>query len=414
MTVTTELTALEGSSAVVQSGRPVYRWVILLFAWACYLMSSVDRFAWSSLSLQAQPELGLPLAQLATFVTAYFAGYVASNCISGVMTDRLGPRLCLGAAVIGTGIFTVGFGFTHSYWAGLALQCGMGFATGADYAACIKIVAGWFEREERGRALGIWFTATSLGVVTANSLALPLASVLNWRGAYIGLGAVTISVGLLSLAFLRDGPSCTERKTEPLRIRALLRNRNLVLVSMAGFCALWGTWGFVFSANALMVKGAGMTQAAAAAVVATFGVGGFIAKPLIGAISDWLGARRKWPAIACLAGFVTMLIVFALIRNESWFFVAGPLLGVAAFVYSPMLAALVAEAVPRDSTGTASGLSNALWQLAGVVVPVAVGYAFSQSQSFTVPFVVLALGPFLGILCLLAVKEKAPSSRQDV
>jgi sugar phosphate permease len=183
---------------------------------------------------------------------------------------------------------------------------------------------------------------------------------------------------------------------------------------MAGFCALWGTWGFVFSANALMVKGAGMTQAAAAAVVATFGVGGFIAKPLIGAISDWLGARRKWPAIACLAGFVTMLIVFALIRNESWFFVAGPLLGVAAFVYSPMLAALVAEAVPRDSTGTASGLSNALWQLAGVVVPVAVGYAFSQSQSFTVPFVVLALGPFLGILCLLAVKEKAPSSRQDV
>ena len=92
MTVTTELTALEGSPAVVQSGRPVYRWVILLFAWACYLMSSVDRFAWSSLSLQAQPELGLPLAQLATFVTAYFAGYVASNCISGVMTDRLGPH----------------------------------------------------------------------------------------------------------------------------------------------------------------------------------------------------------------------------------------------------------------------------------------------------------------------------------
>jgi len=41
MTVTTELTALEGSPAVVQSGRPVYRWVILLFAWACYLMSSV-------------------------------------------------------------------------------------------------------------------------------------------------------------------------------------------------------------------------------------------------------------------------------------------------------------------------------------------------------------------------------------
>jgi len=195
--------------------------------------------------LQAQPELGLPLAQLATFVTAYFAGYVASNCISGVMTDR-------SAHVYAWAQPSLALAFLR--WAsdlriltgGSALQCGMGFATGADYAACIKIVAGWFEREERGRALGIWFTATSLGVVTANSLALPLASVLNWRGAYIGLGAVTISVGLLSLAFF-----ATDRvygaETEPLRIRALLRNRNLVLVSMAGFCALWGTWGFVFS-----------------------------------------------------------------------------------------------------------------------------------------------------------------------
>ena len=106
-----------------------------------------------------------------------------------------------------------------------------------------------------------------------------------------------------------------------------------------------------------------------------------------------------------LAGFVAMLLVFATIRGEVGFFIAGPLLGVTAFIYSPMLAAMVAEAVPRESTGTASGLSNALWQLGGVLVPVTVGYAFSLTQSFTVSFAVLALGPLLGILCLLGVKE---------
>ncbi len=375
MTTALELTGVVGDSAVVQSARPAKRWLILLLAWLCYLMSSVDRFAWSSLSLRAQAELGFPLAQLATFVTAYFVGYVASNCISGMLTDRLGPRLALSAAVIGTGVFTMAFGFTHSYWGGLAMQCAMGLATGADYAACIKIVAAWFEREERGRALGIWFTATSLGVVIANSLALPLANVLGWRGAYVGLGATTIGTGLLGLAFLRDAPSHAEQKSEPPRIIALLRNRNLVLVSIAGFGALWGTWGFTFSANALMVKG---------------------------------------PAIMCLTGFVAMLLVFATIRSEAWFFVVGPMLGVAAFAYSPLMAAMVAEAVRGDSTGTASGLSNALWQLGGVVVPVAIGYAFGLTQSFTVPFFVLALGPLLGIVCLVAVKEPKPILRQSV
>jgi len=306
---------------------------------------------------------------------------------------------------MGTGIFTAAFGITPTYWVGLALQFGMGFTTGADYAACIKIVTAWFPRELRGRALGLWFTSTSLGVVAANSAALALARNWGWRGSYEGLGALTVAVGIVGVFLLRDGPKDVEQRPQAAPIRALLQNRNLILVSLAGFGALWGTWGFAFSSNALMVKGAGMSQETAAAIVATFGIGGFFAKPLVGLASDWLGGRRKWPAIVSLAGFVIMLLTFGSIRSPWAFFVAGPLLGVTAFVYSPLLAAMVAESVPRASTGTASGFSNALWQLGGVLVPVTVGYAFSQTQSFTISFTVLAVGPLLGLLCLLGVRE---------
>jgi sugar phosphate permease len=401
--MSTDLTRAAEVTAVSFS----YRWLILLLAWACYLMSSVDRFAWGALSLLAREELKLTLPQVGMLVTAYFVGYLVSNCIGGVLTDRFGARLTLSAAVIGTGLFTAGFGLCNSYWLGLALQFAMGLATGADYAGCIKIVTAWFERRQRGRAMGLWFTSTSLGVIIANSAVLALARVLDWRAAYLCLGIVTVAMGAVALVFLRDGSDESKQRKPPLRILALLRNRDLMLVSFAGFGALWATWGFTFSANTLMVQGAGISQAVAGAVVATFGVGGLIAKPLIGFVSDWLGGRRKWLAILCLAGLIAMLLVFASIRSATGFFLAGPLLGVMAFVYSPLLAAMVAESVSRDSTGTASGLSNAFWQLGGVLVPVTVGYVFSQTHSFTVPFVVLALGPLLSILCLIPVRESA-------
>jgi len=411
--MSSDMTRAADASSVPFSGAETessYRWLILFLAWACYLMSSVDRFAWGALSLLSLEELKLTLPQAGTFVTAYFVGYLVSNCIGGVLTDRFGPRLTLSAAVISTGLFAAGFGLHNSYWVGLTLQCAMGMATGADYAACIKIVTVWFERQQRGRALGLWFTSTSLGVIVANSAVLAVAKVLDWRDAYVCLGIATVVIGVLGLVLLRDRPNGSKQEKEPLRILALLRNRNLMLVSVAGFGALWGTWGFAFSANTLMVKGAGISQATAAGVVATFGVGGLVAKPLIGFISDWLGGRRKWLAIATLAGFVAMLLVFASIRSETGFFLAGPLLGVTAFIYSPMLAAMVAETVSRNSAGTASGLSNAFWQLGGVLVPVTVGYVFSQTHSFSLPFGVLALGPLLGILCLLPVKESGSRS----
>lgn len=385
--------------------RPRYRWTILAVAWACYLVSSVDRFAWGALSLLAQDDLKLTLPQVGTFVTAYFTGYLLSNCVSGALADRIGPRLALSGAVLGAGLCTAAFGLTRSYGVGLALQFGMGFATGADYAACIKMVTAWFEREERGLALGLWFTSTSLGVVLANSAAVALAATAGWRGAYAALGLLTALIAVVGFILLADRTVWDDKKKETTSITTLLRNRDLLLISFAGFGALWGTWGFAFSANALMVKGAGLTAATAASVVATFGVGGFIAKPLIGIISDWLGARRKWPAIVTLIGFVAILLIFPIIRSEWAFFVAGPLLGVTAFIYSPLMAAMVAETAPRDSTGAASGLSNALWQLGGVIVPVTVAFAFSRTQSFAASFIVLAAGPLLGILCLLPVRE---------
>jgi len=87
MTTALELTGVVGDSAVVQSARPAKRWLILLLAWLLLFDEFGRPVRLEQPVIASTGELGFPLAQLATFVTAYFVGYVASNCISGMLTD---------------------------------------------------------------------------------------------------------------------------------------------------------------------------------------------------------------------------------------------------------------------------------------------------------------------------------------
>ncbi len=385
-----------------------YRWVIMGTAWAAYVISIMDRQAWSNVAASVGGGFGLPVAALGVFVTAFLAGYVVSNAAGGVVADWIGPRRLISFALIPMGVFTFLFGGAKSVTAGIAIQLCMGLLAGADYAAGLKLVLSWFRRTDRGLATGIFMTATSFGVVFANAVVPTLMEAIGWQDVYRVLGGFTALAGVACFALLRDAPAGSDLPTG-IRpdIRVLLRDRNLVLLSLAGFGALWGTWGFAFWANALMVRGHGVSVVDAGLVVASFGVGAIVAKPVIGFISDRLGGRRKLPALVCLVLFVATLLLFGQMTTLGGFRLVAPVLGVAAFVYSPMLNVMVAETAGRALAGSALGISNAIGQLGSTIVPLAVGAVYGGTGSFSAAIWALAVGPALAVLLLLPVQDTA-------
>jgi sugar phosphate permease len=383
-----------------------YRWVILFIAWIAFLLTFIDRLAWANVAVSVGESLGLIVAALGVFVTAFYVGYVASNAMAGLFVDRFGGRLMLTLGLVLLGLFTYCFSYVRSIGAGIALQALMGLAAGVDYAACIKLLTAWFGVRDRGRAIGLFLTATSLGVVSTNLIVPTLLKSFGWGGVYQGLGAMTMACGVITFRGLRDAPSnASEKSIEKPNFAILLHNRELLLLAAAGFGALWGTWGVAFWANALLVKGHGLSVEKAGLVVALFGIGAVVAKPLVGLISDWLGGIRRVPTVICLAGFVVMLLVFGSLRTDSAFVLTAPLLGVFAFACSPLMAASIVEVAGRQLAGSATGLTNALWQLGSAIVPLAVGAVYHASNSFYAAFITLAVGPSLGTVAMLLVHE---------
>lgn len=398
---------IETVAARAPAASDYYRWVVLFIAWLSFLFSFMDRLTWANVAVSAGQSLGMSIAQLGVFVTAFYVGYVICNAVGGVMSDVIGGRATLTISMLSLGVATFLFGFTSSLTMGIALQAVMGLAAGADYASCIKLIVNWFDRGSRGRAMGLLLIASSLGVTATNATVPTLAVWFGWRGVYQALGIATVLIGVIAYALLRDRPGdrpVAAAKAPP--IGPLLRDRNVILLTLGGFGAFWGTWGFAFWANALMIRGHHLSAVEAGLIMTIAGVAAMIGKPLIGFVSDWLGGQEKWLTIATLTLFAVMLLTFGTLHDKLAFQIAAPLIGFGAFVYSPLMAVMVADAAGTALAGSATGLTASVWQLGSTIVPIVVGVVFQETNSFMAAFAMLAAGPALAVLCLLFLRAR--------
>jgi ACS family glucarate transporter-like MFS transporter len=392
--------------------RHPYRWVVLALSWAAFTMTAVDRATWGPAAAAVGEDLGVALAGLGVFATGYYIGYVISNAAGGVLSDWVGPRVMIGSSLSLAGLFMIFFGETESVALGIALQAAVGVFAGCDYSAGVKLISQWFTPKDRGFAMGIFLTATSLGAVIANAVVPSLIASSGWRASYHLFGVASIVIAVLAFVMLRNRNSPVQEVRGKPDLRPLARNRDLWLVGAAGFGGIWGTLGFITWANVLMTKGSNIPPVQAGIVVVIFAGTAILAKPLIGIVSDVLFAgRRKVLSVIVLGLFVVMLLIFGAQSSLTGFIWVAPFLGIAAYVYSPLLVAMIPKLAGVRLAGSAAGATNAFWQLGSVLVPMAVGTVFAASGSFFWAFATLAAGPLLGAICMLGVREDPADDR---
>jgi sugar phosphate permease len=386
---------------------------VLFVVWVAFLLSYVDRVAWSTVAAPVGHSLGIAVALLGAFVTAFYIGYVLANVVGGILTDTIGGRKTLVWALIPLGIATFCFSFTHDLITGFSIQFVMGIAAGADYSAGVKVITAWFGKD-RGRALGLYSTATSLAVVVANAIVPTLATSFSWQTAFRFLGVVTLAWALACVFLLRDSPSKVPSvRITRTEVSALVTNRNLILLAFAGCGALYATVGFAAWGNALMTKQYGISPVTAGSITALFGIGAVVAKPLLGWLSDLLNGATKFLSIACLVCFAAMLLVFGQCSTVTQFYTVAPFLGAVAFGYTPVLIAQVTQASGAKSAGAAAGLTNAVWQSGSALAPIVVGQVYAASHSFSAALVTLAAGPICGAILLVFVRSRNGTARVD-
>ncbi|QBI52074.1 MFS transporter [Streptomonospora litoralis] len=400
-------------------------WLVWGIGVGVYFLAMFHRNSLGAAALEAQERFDAGPALLSLLPMLQLLVYVLLQVPTGLLADRVGPRVSLIAGAVLMALGVAIFALAPSIEAAVAGRVLIGMGDAVTFLNVIRLAALWFPRSRYALVSGLTGVAGGLG--QAASVA-PLSFVLRgigWTGAFLSFSAVTVVMALLVLLVVRDRPS--GRRTEPVQapvpalqsIAEALRTRGPRLglahhaAIMPPYTMLGVLWGYPF-----LVEGMGYAPAVAGTLLSGIGAAVLWISPLIGvAVGRRPAVRRP------LATGLVSLFVLGWLTLVGWpgglpptgLVLAVLVVSAAGAVIAPALSFDFArDGLPAERTGVASGLVNMSGFLTTVIVTVAAGIILEAGAGFQAAFVPVTVTTALaGGTLLTLLWRRAPSDAAE-
>ena len=294
----------------------VYPVFICVLATLFYVYDYFIQVAPSIMTQQLMQAFSIGAGGLGVLSACFYVSYTLMQIPAGLLLDRLGARVLIALAVLGSAIGVTLFGVTYSYAiAGLArFIIGMGAAF--SFISALFLISRWFSHRHFSIAAGMVQMGGCLGSLFGLAPLAVLVNSIGWRHSMILTGLITFAFAFLFWIFIRDGKDTAEKQAHPApkkeiqRLKFVLRKPQVWWIAAVGFLswvpvaivgALWGVPYFM--------KAYGLTNTEAGRLCSLFWIGLGIGGPLIGWISHRLH-NRCVPIAACFAfGLIGSILV---------------------------------------------------------------------------------------------------------
>lgn len=194
------------TSANVDARLRSWRIRVFVATWLCYAGYYFCRRPFYILKSQLAEDLGFSAATLGTIGALYLFSYAIAQFLAGALGNRFGPRIMLLVGMAVSIVANLGFGIASSSAAFFVLMTINGVAQATGWSAGVGTMASWFNRQERGRVMGVWATNFQAGGVAANVVAAFVLGHTDWRTALFSCVAVLGVVWLVVLTNQRNRP----------------------------------------------------------------------------------------------------------------------------------------------------------------------------------------------------------------
>jgi predicted MFS family arabinose efflux permease len=211
-------------------------------------------------------------------------------------------------------------------------RLGVGVGEAGGVAPSYALIADYFPPERRARALAIFSLGVPLGLAGGTLIGAYLAAWIDWRAAFLTMGAAGIVLAPIMLLVVRDRlrPAASALSARPLRATfpILARKPTFWLMAAAASCSSLAGYGLALWTPSVLERSFGLDLIQRGQFLASlFLLGGTVGVFAGGLLADRLGqANRSWyarlPAIAWLV--TAPLFVLGLLAHDPW--VAWPLL----------------------------------------------------------------------------------------
>jgi sugar phosphate permease len=382
-----------------------YRWAVLAAGTAAAASGSALFIGPAVLAPEIRAEFDVSVAQVGVLLASLWVGTTTTLLGWGLLADRFGERLVLGAGLGAAGVLAIAAGSSGEF-AVLLVLLFLASAAGASVnAASARAVMQWFAPEERGLALGIRQTAIPLGIGLSAVILPAVDAAGGLRASFAFLGGLSLAAALAAVAVVREAP-VRDTEFEAEAIPWTLRDGRLWTLSIGSGLYL-GTQIPLMSFAVLFLHDAhGLSTSRAGAVLAVFQAGAVLSRIGAGRLSDRIGSRLRplrWIGLASAAG---VLAIAALAQSSlPLVVIALVLAGVVSMAWNGLSLTAAAELAGRAKSGAAIGFQQTTLGVIGVIVPLLFANLV-EATSWRAGFACAALGPLAGWWMLGRLQER--------
>ena len=423
----------EGAVAAVDRGTVDcsrrQRTIVLAVAILGSTLGFIDGTIVAIIAPAIRADLDVSLATLSWVVNGYTLVLTAFILVGGSAGDVLGRRRVFGLGIAVFALASLACAIALSGGQLIAARIVQGFGAALMVPSSLALIATYYPKEARGRAVGIWAAASGIAAAIGPLLGGAMVDALGWRSTfYINLpiaaatlwllwahvpddrhrtieqtldwpGAVlaVLALGLLAfpLTLLGEGGDLGEgfaftpamlaglagagvlalivflihqaRTRAPMMPLSMFKAPGFSAINAATFLLYAALGGLLFFLPVTLLSAFGFSAVSVGAVFLPFTLVMAALTPRVGALVDTIGVRWPLAAGALIAG-VSFWLTGVAASLGSLPAVAGAMvvLGIGMALCIPPLSTAVINAVCDMQSGAASGINNAVSRAGGL------------------------------------------------
>ncbi len=373
-----------------------------------------------------QKTWSLTSAQAGWIYSSYHIGYILAVAFLTSLTDYIPSRPIYILSALWAGFWGILFSlWAEGFYSALILRTLMGIGLAGTYMPGLRMVSERFASQERGKAIGVYVGAFSLGLSLSLFLTGLFNSLFSWRWAFLLTSLGPIGGGIIAL--FKIGGEKGKKTGEGIKVPLgkILRNRP-ALMMIGGYMAhMWEMFGMrgwmvAFLTASLLTlqfdfgKAVSLSSFIAGIVILV----GAISNALGGALSDKFGRANTIIVIMLGSGFISTFIGWTITLPFWLIILISILYGLLVTADSSSLSTGVTELALPGGLGRTMALQSLLGFASASLSPIVFGYildatnpkdALARFGYFPLwgwAFMVLGLGGWMGSLVVWKLKRE--------
>ncbi|HWD61838.1 MAG TPA: MFS transporter [Humibacter sp.] len=411
------MTTTETTTQTKHRGTPILfhrrRGRVVILLCVMYFIAYFDRNNIATAGPSIIKEFHLSNAQFGLAASVFALFYALLQVFGGWIGEKIGPRR--GLLILGLlwGLSTLFTGLVVGLVTLLIARAILGFSESATFPTATHAMSRWVPKDRNGFVQGIVHSASRLGTAVAPIVVAAIIIWSGWRASFIYIGILSMLWALVWYAMFRDRPKEVKGITQqelaevpeipkaadlpPVPWKRLIK--TILPVTLVDFAYGWVAWVFFTWIPTLLSTIYHQNVAGYGLLTSLILVGGVVGDTLGGVASDWL-LRRNGNARAARRTLLLIGFIGAGVCLVPLVFTPPLTLAVVALALSFFFLELTNAqlwAIPMDVapmwSGTASGMMNTGFGVAGIISPIVVGALVDWTGGFAWPF-----GLSIGIL----------------